>query len=88
MIRVEYSSQFLKSVKQLPELKQIKLADLLIILKENPFDSRLHTKKLTGDLLGFYSFRITREWRVIFQFINPEGIKLLRVGYRKNIYKQ
>lgn len=66
MIRVEYSNQFLKSAKQLPESKQIKLADLLIILRKNPFDSRLHAKKLTGNLVGFYSFRITREWRVIF----------------------
>lgn len=88
MIQIEYSKQFLKSARQLPKLRQVKLADLLSILRENPFGNQLHTKKLTGDLVGFYSFRITREWRVIFQFINPEGIKLLRIGHRKDIYKQ
>lgn len=37
--------------------------------------------------VGFYSFRITRDWRVIFQFENPEVIKLIEMGHRKDIYR-
>lgn len=86
MIKLEYSKNFLKSAKKLPYPVTKNLADLLVVLQENPFHSTLHTKKLSGPLAGFYSFRITRDWRVIFQFLNPETIKLLRVGHRKDIY--
>ena len=86
MIKLEYSKNFLKSVQKLPHPIIKKLADLLVIFQENPFHSTLHVKKLVGPLAGFYSFRITRDWRIIFQFLNSETIKLLRVGYRKDIY--
>lgn len=87
MIQVAYSNYFLKSVKKLGGKHREKLAELLEILRQNPFSSLLHTKALTGKLTGFYSFRITRDWRVIFQFVTPEKIKLTDIGHRKDIYK-
>jgi addiction module RelE/StbE family toxin len=87
MIQLIYSKYFLKSVKKLPVLIQNKLAIKLEILQKNPYHSLLYTKHLTGELFGFYSFRVTREWRVIFQFLTPEIIKLIEIGHRKDIYK-
>lgn len=87
MISLIYSKRFLKSTKRLPKKIQVKLAEQLEFLQENPFHPLLHTKSLTGPLIGFYSFRITRNWRVIFRFENPEIIKLIEVGSRKDIYK-
>ena len=43
---------------------------------------------LKGKLAGFYSFRLTREWRVIFLFQDEETIHLIKVGNRKEIYKK
>ena len=88
MMDIVYGKAFLKSVKKLPVRQQRKLADLLEFLCENPFHSRLHTKQLSGELVGFYSFRITREWRVIFQFINIYKVKLVIIEHRKDIYKK
>jgi len=87
MVSLVYSQHFLKSAKKLPSLIKEKLATKLELLQENPFHPLLHTKSLTGKLFGFYSFRITREWRVIFQFLAPEVIKLIEVAHRKDIYK-
>ena len=87
MIKVYYTSRLLRSAKKLPSKQQDKLAELLILLTENPFDPRLHSKPLVGDLSGLFSFRITREWRVIFQFLNPDELKILDVGHRKDIYR-
>ena len=87
MVEIVYSRHFLKSVKKLPTPIKNKLATKLDLLQRNPFHSLLHTKPLTGQLFGFYSFRITREWRVIFQFLAPEIIKLIEIGHRKDIYK-
>ncbi len=66
MVQIIYSEYFSKSVKKLPLRIQNKLATKLELLQKNPFHPLLHTKPLTGPLFGFYSFRITREWRVIF----------------------
>jgi mRNA interferase YafQ len=87
-MNIVFSKEFIKSVKLIPKPIQRKLADLLEVLENNPFSPILHTKPLTGHLKNFYSFRITRNWRVIFNFIeNPQMIFLIDVAHRKNIYK-
>jgi len=88
MISIVYGKSFLRSARKLPTEQQKKLADLLVILTKNPFHPYLHTKPLTGELIGFYSFRITRDWRVIFQFFGSAEIKLVSLGHRKDIYKK
>jgi mRNA-degrading endonuclease RelE of RelBE toxin-antitoxin system len=70
MIRLVYSDYFLASVKQLPIAQQKKLARLLPLLAENPFHPMLHSKRLAGSLAGIISFRVTRDWRVLFQFFD------------------
>ena len=87
MIILVYSNRFLKSARKLPKQQQKKLVNLLEIIQGNPFHSQLHTKSLTGQLSGLYSFRITRDWRVIFRFLSPDKIQLLNLNHRKDIYK-
>ena len=87
MIQIVYGTDFLKSAQHLPKPQQRKLARLVKILSINPYNHLLHTKHLSGEYAGFLSFRITRDWRVIFQFTNPTIIKLLRVVHRKDAYK-
>lgn len=86
MIKIFYHRNFLKSAKKLPKAQQAKLAKLLQILETNPFHPSLRSKRLSGDLAGLLSFRITRDWRVIFKFHNPQTIQLLRVKHHKDIY--
>ncbi len=86
-MEILYSKKFLKSAKLLPKAQQLKLGSLLLNLQDNPFHPLLHTKRLSGDLAGFLSFRITRDWRVIFHFLDPTTIQLLRVEHRKDIYR-
>ena len=87
MIRIVYGKNFLKSAGCLPIETKKKLAKQINILQDKPFHPLLHTKYLTGELAGLISFRITRDWRVIFQFISPETIQLLRIAHRKDIYR-
>lgn len=87
MIQIIFSKNFLKSASCLPQETQKKLAKLIRILQEKPFHPVLHTKYLTGELTGLLSLRITRDWRVIFQFLSSQTIQLLRVAHRKDIYR-
>lgn len=87
MVKIIYASDFLKSAKKLPQKIQDRLASKLELLGKNPFHQLLHSKSLSGQLAGFYSSRITRDWRVIFCFVGPEIIKVIEVAHRKDIYK-
>ena len=86
-MQVVYSAGFLKSLSQFPDKIQTKTASLLGILENNPFHPLLHTKKLTGPLAGFFSFRITRDYRIIFEFAGPDTIRLIQAADRKEIYR-
>mgnify|MGYP001614613502 FL=1 len=86
-MKIVYSSDFLKLTKDIPMSIKRKLANLLEIFSKNPFHPKLHTKPLVGKLKGFYSFRITRDWRIIFVFLNPETISLIEIAHRTDIYR-
>lgn len=87
MVDVVYHTRFLKEARALPQAQQKKLARLLEMLAENPYDPRLHTKHLSGELLGVLSFWITRDWRVLYCFSDENAIRLLTVGHRSDIYQ-
>jgi len=86
-MNVVYSKNFLKAVSSLPVKTQEKLDGLLAILAENPFHTILHVKQLGGELQGSFSFRISRDWRVIFVYAAEETIRLVDVGHRRDIYR-
>ncbi len=86
-MNILYSKDFLKSATLTPQQIQKKLACLLEIFKKNPFHPSLHTKPLVGQLKGFYSFRVTRDWRVIFSFLYLDKIFLIDIAHRKDIYR-
>ena len=87
MIVVNFKRDFRKSTKYLNAKQLEKLSYLIVLLSENPFYHELHTKNLSGYLLGLFSFRINREWRVLFKFSSPKEILIIKVGHRKDIYK-
>ena len=84
---ISYHQRFIKDFRKLPKRIQLLVADLEEIFRVNPFDSRLHTKKLSGKLQQFYSFRATREWRVIFEFTEKNTALFLAIMNRKDIYR-
>jgi addiction module RelE/StbE family toxin len=86
-MRVVYSREFVKQVTVLPKKTQKMLDILLRILSKNPFYPTLHTKNLKGELSRMFSFRITRDWRVIFIFEDNNTIRLVKIGNRKDIYR-
>ncbi len=85
---VRYGSGFFKDAAKLPRQVKEKLALLIVLLGENHFDPRLHTKQLNPPLHDKYSFRIMRDWRVAFQFIGHTTIQLILADHRSKIYQR
>ena len=86
MFTVTYTKPFVRHFKHLPTNTQNKVYDQIDLLVIDFRDSRLHTKKLrvSSDV---YSFRVGREYRVLFVFETGSTIKLVDIRHRKDIYK-
>ncbi|OHA71285.1 MAG: hypothetical protein A3F15_01540 [Candidatus Wildermuthbacteria bacterium RIFCSPHIGHO2_12_FULL_40_12] len=87
MYQLVFGKSFLRTAERLDNKLKPKLKSSLDILLKNPFYPTLHTKHLTGKFSGYHSFRLGRDYRVIFKFVANEEIRLLDVGHRKDIYK-
>ena len=84
-MNVVYAGEFGRHFKKLPqEIKRLyRLQEALF--RKNWRDPRLHIKKLKGYPLPF-SFRITRNYRVLFVFIATETALFATIGHRKDMY--
>jgi len=85
-MKIFYSSKFAREYRKLP-LRVKKIAEKKEqIFRRNPFDSRLKTHKLKGNLKGFLSFSVNRKYRIIFEIINSNTAWFYSVG-EHSIYK-
>jgi len=85
-MRIFHSSKFAQEYQRLP-LKIKKIAEKKEqIFREDPFDPRLKTHKLKGNLKGFLSFSINQKYRIIFEFVSPKTVWFHVVGDH-SIYK-
>lgn len=85
-VTIHYSSEFIKGFKNLPKnIKKLAVGQELIF-RNNPKDPRLHLKILKGRLKGLCSFRVTRNYRVLFAWKDKENVLFYEIGDRKFIY--
>jgi len=85
-MRIYYANPFEKSYKKLPKEIQEFAARQLDVFRNNPNDPRLHIKALKGLLKGKFSFRVTRNYRVLFAWKDKENVIFYEIGDRKYIY--
>lgn len=72
--------------KKLSGKKLNNLKEKLLVFRENPFDSRLKTHKLKGNLKGYWSFSISRSDRILFRFLDNETVFFIDIGDHR-VYK-
>lgn len=82
---IRYSSKYIKSLKKYSA--QQKLIDKKVdIFIENPFGKSLKTRKLTGQLSGYWSFSVSYHLRVMFFFVEEDVVNFIDIGTH-GIYK-
>lgn len=79
-MRIFYHSKFLKQYGKLDCSVQDLVQGKEIIFKDNLFDSRLKTHKLSGRLAGFYAFSVNYSYRIIFNFVDNGIVKFFQIG--------
>lgn len=75
-----YSPKFGREYKKLPDEIKIMAETKEDMFREDPFDPRLKTHKLTGSLDGFWSFSVNHSYRIIFDFSNEGTAQFYRIG--------
>jgi addiction module RelE/StbE family toxin len=56
------------------------------LFKNNPFDPKLRTHKLSGKLKDLWSFSIEYDLRVIFSFAEQNKVIFVDIGGHKEVY--
>ena len=77
---VHFSPHFFKSFQRLPRAIQVLAKKKDEWFRQNPFDPRLHTHKLRGELTGAWAYSINREYRVLFRFLNGDEVSRYTPG--------
>lgn len=85
-MKILYAEEFAKQFRKLPPDIQRLYHKQEAIFRDNWRDPRLHIKKLRGEPLTF-SFRVTRDYRVLFVFVEDDTILVATIGHRKDVYR-
>jgi addiction module RelE/StbE family toxin len=89
MTEVAFSSSFKRAFKKRiggQKDMEEKFWRCLEIFRENPFDSRLRTHKLSGDLRGHWSLAVEYDVRIVFQFASKNRAIFQDIGTHDEVY--
>ena len=77
---------FEKAFNKLPQEIQRLVHRQEICFLENPYDSRLHRKKLRGPE-DIFSLRVTRNYRILYHFEDLDTAIWFKISHRKDVYR-
>ena len=81
-----FEKSFEKYKNKLSDKKTSQLKKKLLIFKKDPFDKKLKTHKLKGNLKNYWSFSVSYSDRILFRFVDDETVFFIDIG-NHNIYK-
>ena len=80
MYKLYYSKQAQKDAKKLASSNlKMKAQEVLNVIKEDPFAEYPPYEKLIGDLSGAFSRRINIQHRIVYQVLDSQTVKILRM---------
>ena len=89
MTEIVFSSAFKRALKKRVEGRKAlgeKFWRRVEIFTGNPYDPRLRTHKLSGELKEYWSFTIEYDVRVIFQFVPKNRVIFEDIGTHDEVY--
>ncbi len=86
-IEIIVTKEFEDRYLDLPLSLQKKAEKQEALFRSNPFYPSLHTEKLEPKEKEIWSFRIDRNYRILFRFLSGNQVILLTLGTHDWIYK-
>jgi len=65
---------------------EARFRERIAIFQDDPFDARLKTHRLAGQLQGWWSFSIDYDVRVVFSFVEPSRVLFVDIGTHEEVY--
>ena len=85
-MKIVYADEFKREFRKLPLFVQRLYKIQEERFRSNWRDPRLHLKQLRG-INSPFSFRVTRNWRVLFIFVKEDTVLFATIGNRKDVYR-
>lgn len=79
-MKIEYSPKFRRCFKKLPAGIKQEMEAKTCIFRNDPFDLKLKTHKLSGPLRNYWAFWIDYRYRVIFSFMDAATARFHVIG--------
>ena len=79
-MEIRYRPRFGREYRKLQRSIQQLVKKRVVLFKKNPYDSRLKTHKLHGELNGFHAFWIDYYYRIMFAFLDEQTVEFYSVG--------
>jgi|WetSurMetagenome_2_1015567.scaffolds.fasta_scaffold1610682_1 addiction module RelE/StbE family toxin len=89
MIEIIWDNKFKRSYKkkiQPNENLKSKFVSTIKLFEVDPFNPKLRTHKLTGQLKNAWAFSIDFDCRVIFEFVEPDKVLFIEIGSHEEVY--
>ena len=89
MIEIAFSSSFKRAFKKSVAGNvslETRFWERMELFRNNPFDPKLRTHKLSGKLKDLWSFSIEYDLRVIFSFAEQNKVIFVDIGSHKEVY--
>ena len=89
MTEIVLSSGFRKAYKRKVrgnKVLETRFRDRAAIFENSPFDPRLKTHKLSGELHDLWSFSVDYDVRVIFSFMEADKALFVDIGTHEEVY--
>lgn len=86
MMKIDYSSKFIRNFKKLPSVIKNKASKQERLFRDNIFDSSLKTHKLKGILANYFAFSVDYSYRIVFSIDENNNVVFLDIGDH-SIYK-
>jgi addiction module RelE/StbE family toxin len=80
-----FKKRYRKIIKNNDYLKT-KFHERLDLFCKDPFDSKLKTHKLSGNLKDLWAISITYDCRLIFSFCSDDTVLLIDIGGHDEVY--
>lgn len=80
------SKLFIKQYKKLPHKVQIQFGDRLELWLNEPNHPQLRNHPLVGAYLGYWSFNVTGDIRVLYYFEDKEIVVFALIGSHSQLY--
>ena len=89
MIRIAFSSSFKRAFKKTVAGNanlETRFWERVEAFKNNPFDPKLRTHKLSGKLKDLWSFSVEYDLRIVFFFAGQDQAVFVDIGSHKEVY--